>query len=42
MEIGKTMTDLSQDELTVLMIAATGERMMPIGRWEAPAKSLVA
>lgn len=36
------MTDLSQDELTVLMIAATGEPMMPIGRWEAPAKSLVA
>ena len=36
------MTDLSQDELTVLMIAATGESMMPIGRWEAPAKSLVA
>ena len=35
------MTDLSQDELTVLMIAATGEPMMPIGRWEAPAKSLV-
>ena len=36
------MTDLSQDELTILMIAATGEPMMPIGRWEAPAKSLVA
>ncbi len=35
------MTDLSQDELTVLMIAATGEPMMPIGRWEAPAKSLI-
>jgi hypothetical protein len=36
------MTELSQDELTILMIAATGEPMMPIGRWEQPAKSLVA
>ena len=35
------MPDLSQDELTVLLIAAKGERMMPIGRWEAPAQSLL-
>jgi hypothetical protein len=36
------MHELTQDELTVLMIAAEGESMMPIGRWEAPTKSLVA
>jgi len=36
------MTDLSEDELTVLLIAARGEPMMPIGRWKAPAESLVA
>ena len=35
------MADLTQDELTVLLIAAEGERMMPIGRWEAPAQSLL-
>lgn len=35
------MADLSQDELTVLLIAAEGESMMPIGRWEAPVESLV-
>jgi len=35
------MTDLSQDELTVLLIAAQGESMMPIGRWEAPVENLV-
>ena len=35
------MADLSQDELTVLMIAAEGESMMPIGRWEAPVESLI-
>lgn len=35
------MADLTNDELTVLMIAAEGEPMMPIGRWEAPCKSLV-
>ena len=35
------MTDLSQDELTVLLIAAEGESMMAIGRWEAPINSLV-
>ena len=28
------MTDLSQDELTVLLIAAKGEPMIPIGRWD--------
>ena len=36
------MTDLSEDELTVLLIAARGEPMMPIGRWKVPAESLVA
>ena len=36
------MSDLSQDELTILMIAAEGESMMPIGRWEKPLDSLVA
>ena len=35
------MSDLSSDELTVLLIAAKGEPMMPIGRWRAPAESLV-
>lgn len=33
--------DLSQDELTVLLIAAKGEPMIPIGRWKVPMKSLV-
>lgn len=36
------MSDLSDDEVTVLLIAAKGESMMPIGRWEAPVNSLVA
>jgi len=36
------MSDLTRDELTVLLIAAEGESMMPIGRWEAPLKSLLA
>lgn len=36
------MTDLSDDELTVLMIAQQGERLIPIGRWEQPVQSLVA
>lgn len=36
------MTDLSADELTVLLIAAKGEPMMPIGRWKDPALSLVS
>lgn len=35
------MSDLSADELTVLLIAAKGESMMPIGRWKAPAESLI-
>ncbi len=33
---------LTPDELTVLLIAAEGEPIMPIGRWRAPAESLVA
>src|SRR5712671_5672839 len=36
------MPDLTQDEITVLLIAAKGEPMMPIGRWRAPAESLIA
>jgi len=32
---------LSSDERTVLLIAAQGEPMMPIGRWRAPAEHLV-
>lgn len=32
---------LSQDELTVLLIAARGEPMIPIGRWKAPTESLL-
>lgn len=36
------MSNLSSDELTVLLIANEGESMMPIGRWEAPVKSLLA
>jgi hypothetical protein len=34
--------DLTPDETTVLLIAAKGEPMMPIGRWSEPTKSLVA
>ncbi len=33
--------DLTQDELTCLAIAAEGENMLQIGRWEAPIQSLV-
>lgn len=32
---------LSNDEYTVLMIAAEGHSMMPVGRWEEPVKRLV-
>lgn len=35
------MIDLSQDELTVLLIAAKGQPMMPIGKWKDPARSLL-
>jgi hypothetical protein len=35
------MSELTDDEYTVLAIAAQGEPMMPIGRWKAPALSLV-
>lgn len=35
------MTKLTQDELTVLLIASQGESMMPIGRWQAPVESLL-
>lgn len=31
---------MTDDELTVLMIAATGESMIPIGRWKEPIEAL--
>ena len=37
-----TETTLSDDELTVLLIAAEDQSMMPIGRWRAPVESLLA
>jgi hypothetical protein len=36
------MSELSDDELTVLMIANAGESMMAIGRWKQPTESLIA
>lgn len=36
------MIYITDDELTVLLIAAQGESMMPIGRWEKPVEALVA
>ena len=36
------MSNLTQDELTLLLIAAKGEPMMPIGHWKAPAEQLIA
>ena len=35
------MTQLSDDEFTVLSIADKGESMMPLGRWEQPVEHLV-
>lgn len=35
------MSDLSFDEITLLLIAAQDQSMMPIGCWEVPLKSLV-
>lgn len=35
------MSDLTQDELTVLMIAAGGESMIAIARWKQPIESLI-
>ena len=34
------MVNLSQDEFTVLLLAAEGESMIPIGRWQAPILAL--
>ena len=34
------MLELSQDEFTVLLIAAEDESMTPIGRWKAPILAL--
>lgn len=35
------MSDLTDDELTVLTLAAQGAPMIPIGRWKAPAEKLI-
>ncbi len=35
------MPELTDDELTVLMIAAQGESMIAIGRWQKPTESLI-
>lgn len=40
-EISDITTPLSGDEATVLQIAASGQSMIAVGRWEEPAKSLV-
>lgn len=34
------MPDLTQDEFTVLLIAAEGQSMIPIGRWKIPILAL--
>jgi hypothetical protein len=34
------MTDLTQDEFTVLLLADAGESMIPIGRWKEPILAL--
>jgi len=34
--------NITPDETTVLLIAAKGEPMMPIGRWAEPTKALIA
>jgi hypothetical protein len=39
---GQLIEPLSLDEETVLEIAARGQSMIPIGRWEAPTKRLAA
>jgi hypothetical protein len=36
------MSELSQDEVTVLLIAKEGQSMIPIGRWEKPTLDLAA
>ena len=35
------MTQMSDDEFTVLSIADKGESMMPLGRWQQPVEHLV-
>lgn len=32
--------ELSQDEFTILLLAAEGESMIPMGRWKAPILAL--
>lgn len=34
------MSDLTQDEFTILLIAAEGESIIPIGRWKEPTLAL--
>ncbi len=36
------MSELSQDEVAVLLIAKQGQSMIPIGRWEKPTLDLAA
>ena len=38
----ETSGELTNDELTVLMVASRGESMIPIGRWAQSLKSLAA
>lgn len=39
--VSETLSPLSNDEVAVLSIAAYGQSMIAIGRWEEPTKSLV-
>ena len=40
--MNEIIVPLTDDERSVLMIAAEGEYMIPMGRWEVPIKSLAA
>ena len=40
--MNEIIAPLNEEERAVLMIAAQGQYMIPIGRWEAPIKSLAA
>lgn len=40
--MSEVLPPLSADEITVLTIAAQGESMMPIGRWEKPCERLLS
>lgn len=39
--MAETIAPLTQDERAVLMIAAQGQSMIPIGKWASPIKNLV-